>query len=289
MQDEERNDRQILLFGHKGQDRIGAMSVTVVGLGGLGSHVTQQLAYLGVKQYFLVDDDKVTKSSLNRLIGADPEDAIAQRSKVEVAGRMIRKILPGARTEEIRRRVEAHEARAAVQGADLVFGCLDSDASRLALADLCAQYKRPYFDLATDVSDSQGQLWYGGRVLFCEPGKRCLVCMGLLDQRELARASMTAEQLAEDGRLYSVPHAALSQAGPSVVSVNGVVASLAVTEFMVWASGLRTPWPYLIYRGDQGRVTLSTDKPSPDCYYCKQVGGKAGQAGSSKVGSFSHD
>lgn len=37
MQDEERNDRQILLFGHKGQDRIGAMSVTVVGLGGLGS------------------------------------------------------------------------------------------------------------------------------------------------------------------------------------------------------------------------------------------------------------
>lgn len=229
-----------------------------------------------MKQYFLVDDDKVTKSSLNRLIGANPEDAIAQRSKVEVAGRIIRTILPGARVEEIRRRVEAHEARAVIQGADLVFGCLDSDASRLALADLCAQYERPYFDLATDVSDNRGQLWYGGRVLFCQPGKRCVVCMGLLDQRELARASMTAEQLAEDGRLYGVPHSALSQAGPSVVSVNGVVASLAVTEFMVWTSGLRPPWPYLIYRGDQGRVTLSIDKPSPDCYYCKKVGGKAG-------------
>lgn len=165
-----------------------------------------------MKQYFLVDDDKVTKSSLNRLIGANPEDAIAQRSKVEVAGRIIRTILPGARVEEIRRRVEAHEARAVIQGADLVFGCLDSDASRLALADLCAQYERPYFDLATDVSDNRGQLWYGGRVLFCQPGKRCVVCMGLLDQRELARASMTAEQLAEDGRLYGVPHSALSQA-----------------------------------------------------------------------------
>lgn len=273
MKDEERNDRQILLFGQKGQDRIGAMSVAVVGLGGLGSHVTQQLAYLGVKRYFLVDDDKMTKSSLNRLIGAHPEDAIAKRSKVEVAGRMIREIQPGAHVEEIRGRVEAPEARAAIQGTDLVFGCLDSDPARLALTDLCARYKRPYFDLATDVSDNRGQLWYGGRVLFCEPGKRCLVCMGLLDQRELARASMTAEQLAEDDRLYGVPHSALSQTGPSVVSLNGVVASLTVTEFMVWASGLRPPWPYLIYRGDQGRVTLSTDNPSPDCYYCKRVGG----------------
>lgn len=276
MSDEERNDRQILLFGKKGQDQISAICVAIVGLGGLGSHVAQQLAYLGVKRYFLVDDDKVTNSSLNRLIGARPDDVIAQRAKVEIARRMIKDIQPGARVEVIFRELEADDTRTAIQGADLVFGCLDNDPARFELTKLCTDYDRPYFDLATDVNNDQKQLWYGGRVLFCEPGKRCLVCMGILDQRALARARMTAEERAEDDRLYGVSHSVLSQNGPSVVSVNGVVASLAVTEFMVWASGLRSPWPYLIYRGDRGRVTLSTDNPLPDCYYCKKVCDKAG-------------
>src|SRR5438552_1136150 len=94
--DEERFDRQILLFGKEGQARIEATQVAIVGLGWLGSHVAQQLAYLGVRTLSLIDRDHVGRSNLNRLIGATEEDAAAARLKVEVAERLARAIAPSA-------------------------------------------------------------------------------------------------------------------------------------------------------------------------------------------------
>lgn len=56
---------------------------------------------------------------------------------------------------------------------------------------------------------------------------------------------------------------------PSIVSINGVVASLAVTEFMLTVTGIREPNQLLTYHGRTGKVTVSTDSPAADCYYCK--------------------
>jgi hypothetical protein len=53
-----------------------------------------------------------------------------------------------------------------------------------------------------------------------------------------------------------------------------VVASLAVTEFMVAVTGLRLPQRVLTYHGQTGKVTVSRDEPAPDCYYCKAVRGR---------------
>src|SRR5438093_1196106 len=84
----------------------------------------------------------------------------------------------------------------------------------------------------------------GGRVVFAKDGERCLSCLGELDQHALARATMTAEQRVADDKIYGIERNALTDGGPSVVSVNGVVASLAVTEFMAWKTGLRAPAGY---------------------------------------------
>jgi hypothetical protein len=62
------------------------------------------------------------------------------------------------------------------------------------------------------------------------------------------------------------------QAGttPSVVSLNGVIAFLAVTEFMVGVTGIRTPWSLLTYYGSSGTVRVWTDTKA-GCYYCRSV------------------
>ncbi len=67
----------------------------------------------------------------------------------------------------------------------------------------------------------------------------------------------------------------LAGTGPAVVSLNGVVASLGVTEFMVHVTGLREPASQLIYRGELGIVTKSVDQPQPGCYYCTRLWGTA--------------
>lgn len=158
-------------------------------------------------------------------------------------------------------------------GTDFVFGCLDNDLARLRLLEICANARRPYVDLATDTGEDGGRLWYGGRVVFSLIGSGCLSCRAILDQQALARASMNAQQREEENRSYGVRSSALARPGPSIVSVNGVVASLGVTEFMVWATGLRNPHPEMTYRGDRGTVTVNTTPAPPSCYYCAQLAG----------------
>lgn len=46
--------------------------------------------------------------------------------------------------------------------------------------------------------------------------------------------------------------------GPMIVSVNGAVASLAVTKFMTFVTGLRLPAAQLTYRGDQQVIRRSS-------------------------------
>ena len=53
------------------------------------------------------------------------------------------------------------------------------------------------------------------------------------------------------------------------MSVNGVVASLTVTEFMVHVTGLRAPEAQLTYRADLGTATKSLDQPAESCHYCE--------------------
>ncbi|GIG93167.1 hypothetical protein [Plantactinospora endophytica] len=80
---------------------------------------------------------------------------------------------------------------------------------------------------------------------------------------------MTNEERATDAVIYGVPADALDHTGPSVVTINGTVASLAATEAMVHLTGLRTPKQQLAYRADQGGVRINVDKPTlPTCPYC---------------------
>lgn len=122
--------------------------------------------------------------------------------------------------------------------------------------------------LADGTFPAHESLWYGGRVILCA-GSGCLVCLQLLDQEQIALDQMDQHERQADERIYGVARGALRGPGPSVVSVNGAVASLAVTEFMVHITGLRAPVAQLTYRADLGTVTKSLDQPAEGCYYCE--------------------
>lgn len=269
-----RHSRNEALFGPEGQEKIAATRVTIIGVGGLGSHIAQQLACLGVATQTPVDFDIVTSSSMNRLVGAFDTDVAAKTKKVMVAKRMIEAINPGAVVASVDAKIDTAEAEAAIATADVVFGCLDRDLPRLELTELCSRYAKPLFDLATDTGGEGEDVWYGGRVVFAN-GAGCLVCRNLLDQQEMTRDSMTPEQREVHDRIYGVARGALGETGPMVVSINGVVASLAVTEFMVFVTGMREPVPHLIYRGHAATVGRNNDPPEPGCYFCTGMWGSA--------------
>ena len=267
---ESRFSRNELLFGKEGQRQIEATSVAIVGVGGLGSHVVQQLAYLGVKTITLIDADSVTLSNLNRLIGATEADIGCP--KVDVLGRLVKAIRPEADVTKVKESFITEPGFSGLKNVDLIFGCVDRDGARLILTEFAAAYSKPYIDAATDAGEDATS--WGGRIVFMLAGGPCAYCRGELSQEEVRRDLSTPEEQEVEARIYGVNREALSQTGPSVVSLNGVIASVSVTEFMVFVTGLRRPKTYLQYRGAFGILTTPSDPPLEDCYYCKTLYGK---------------
>lgn len=265
---DDRYSRNEGLLGNVGQQQIAATTVGIVGYGGIGSVIGTLVAYLGVVQFRVVEFDVVEWSNLNRLFGATPDDI--GRPKGLIATRSIEGVQPEGDVKVAYARFSEPNAQALLTDVDLVYGCVDRDSARVEMLRWASERGIPYIDAATDVlPQPDGSVIYGGRVVVSS-GEGCLSCLDQLDQDELARARMTADQLAAHAKIYGVDVAALDRTGPSVVSINGVVGALAVTEFMVLVTGLRKPNRVLTYRGEKGGVTIDRSDPTPGCPYCTE-------------------
>ncbi len=273
----ERFDRNIRFFGKEGQDRLATLHVAVVGIGGLGTHVVQQLALLGMEHLTLIDKQELDATNLNRYVGARHDDPIPGTPKVNIGERIVKAINPHILVDRIPLSLISKEAFEAIIKADYVFGCLDQEGLRLILNELCSAYSRPYFDLASEILPGNPP-GYGGRVCVAWNGQGCIVCYDEIDVSEAQVELLSPEARRDQRAIYGIRREDLDRVGPSVVSINGVVASLAVTEFMLGITGIRPPKKLLTYRGQMGVVTVKSEEPAPDCYYCKGIRGKGDAA-----------
>lgn len=267
-----RFDRQLPFLTAEGQARLQAAQIAVVGVGGLGSHVVQQLAYLGVVNLALIDADRIDQTNLNRLVTALPHDV--GRLKVEVLHRFVLQLHPGAGVQTVPRELRSQEAYDAIKRAEYLVGCLDDDGPRFLLNQLAAAYTKPYLDLASEIGEDRSS--YGGQIVYSRPGKGCLWCRGLLDQDEVRAWLETPSDRRMKERLYGQKIDPSANSGPSVVSLNGVIASLGVMELMVEIAGVRPANEYLSYRGPHGVVAKPLDaNPDPaSCRMCQEVAGR---------------
>ena len=212
--------------------------VGVVGLGGGGSHITQQLAHAGFCHYVLYDNDTVEESNLNRLIGGTKADAASKTPKIEVARRMIYGLQPEASIEAYQSRWQDHPCP--LRGCDVIFGCVDGLAERRELEACARRYLIPYIDIGLDVYQASNEPpVMAGQVILSMPGGPCLICLGFLAEDELSKEA--AQYGAAGPR-------------PQVVWANGVLASTAlgiVVDLLTdWTKSLRNP-VYLCYYGNQ--------------------------------------
>lgn len=91
---DERFSRTRALLGDAAMRRLQNSRVAVFGLGGVGGYVAEALARSGIGTFYLVDNDTVSLSNLNRQILAT-EETVGQY-KVDVAKQRILSINPAA-------------------------------------------------------------------------------------------------------------------------------------------------------------------------------------------------
>jgi molybdopterin-synthase adenylyltransferase len=259
-------DRQVRAFGYEGQKKIESLRVGIVGLGGTGSLVAQQLAHLGCKDFLLLDTDLLEATNLNRVVGATHGDI--GRPKVDIIAELVRRIRPAAKIEAVHSSVLVASVARKLVSTDLFFCCTDTQGSRAVLTQLAYQYLVPAFDLGVQIEAKNGSVSHiTGRVQMLAPGLACLVCSDLLDADAVRRDLMTEAQRRADPYIVG-----RNETQPAVISLNGTVASLAVTMYLSAVTGIPVTARHQVYRAELGIVRSIQNEQVPNCVICSRKG-----------------
>lgn len=262
-------DRQIRAFGKEGQEALARLRFAIVGLGGTGSIIAQLLVHLGVRDFILIDPDTLDRTNLNRVANATAQDLGS--AKVEIADRYIRSIAKDAKVQPIQGDVMRAITARELVNADLIFGCTDSHGSRAVLQQISYQYLIPCIDMGVTITVTDRQITHiFGRVQLLAPGLACLTCDGLLDPNEVRRDMMTEFERQADPYLRGVREPA-----PAVMSLNGTVASLAITMMLSVVAGIPGKARHILYNALQSTMRSVRAKPRQGCYICSRDGSYA--------------
>ena len=116
--------------------------VLVVGCGGLGGHLIDMLARIGVGSLRVVDGDVFEPSNLNRQLLS--EVPLLGVSKAIAAAARVCRVNPEISVEAVDSFLTEANVRSLILGCDVVLDGLDNIRSRRILANECAQAGIPY-------------------------------------------------------------------------------------------------------------------------------------------------
>ncbi|MGB9081839.1 MAG: HesA/MoeB/ThiF family protein [Desulfuromonadaceae bacterium] len=125
-------DEQLLLFRSR---------IAVIGCGGLGGYIIEELARLGVGRIVAIDPDIFEEHNLNRQLLAAPRTL--GQAKVEAALARVNEINPAVAVTPIRDAFCTANGREFLNGVTVAVDALDSISYRLELAEVCTHMQIP--------------------------------------------------------------------------------------------------------------------------------------------------
>ena len=244
---EERYSRQILFrgIGARGQRRLAAGRVAIVGCGATGSALASLLARAGVGTLRIIDRDYVEASNLQRQSLFEEKDAAESVPKAIAAARKIAvfnsEIAVEARVED----VVPGNINALLEGMDVIIDGTDNFETRYLLNDYAVKNSVPWIYAAAVGSY--------GVTLNVLPGKTaCLACIFPDTPRGMVETCETS--------------------GILNTAVN-LVASVAATEALKLLVGdaaaehlRKTLWSFDVWKNEQAEIAAAN--PHPGCRAC---------------------
>jgi molybdopterin/thiamine biosynthesis adenylyltransferase len=263
-----RFDRQTRMFGTEGQEELRRLDVAVVGLGGGGSLICEQLAHLGVGSITAIDFDVVKEHNLSRIVGATARDAARATKKVDVARRLATRIDPGVEFKAIDGDISDRESAMLLTGVDFIFLATDSITSRHVANAVSQSYFIPLVQIGAKVdlrsSREIESVYVAVRPVF--PGRGCLECAGLISPEALQREAASEEE--RDAQNYlDLPEVV----DPSVITLNAVGAAAATNLLLMCAVGLADQelLDHRLFDARYGTwLALETLERDPECPWC---------------------
>ena len=274
-------DRQVRLFGERGQDILSGQKVAVIGAGGAGSLTNEYLARLGVGHLVVVDDDQLDSTNNPRVVGARPSDLrprtfgrpiarLFRRKalrKVTVAKRVALEANPAIHYEAVASDVTEPRVAEKLIDCDAIFLAADSMRARLVINAICHQYLIPTWQVGAKVShDDSGNVQDVFSVVReLVPGQSCLWCNELIDATRLAEEAVSQRQREAQRYVDEVP-------APSVITLNAVATAHAVNQYLfatVELQKLPEDVHWVKYRPVEAEPTVEVPRRELGCSECQ--------------------
>lgn len=159
-------------IGPRGQRRLEAAQVFLLGAGGLGSPAALYLAAAGVGRLHIVDDDVVERSNLQRqILHADADIGVP---KVESAQVRLLALNPRIDVMASQTRLDAQNVERLIGESDVVIDGSDNFPARYLLNDACVRLAKPLVHGAIHRFHGQVAVFDAGRYRGRAPCYRCL-------------------------------------------------------------------------------------------------------------------
>jgi len=257
------------IFGELAQKTLTNLKIGLIGCGGIGSIFTELLGRLGVKNWVLIDPDKLETVNLNRMPGATQEMVDQQWDKVNYVKYLIKKIyVQGSSVKTLATTIEDELAQTEIANCDLIVVATDNHLSRKTAQELALKYMRPLVCLGThiDVKPDNTPRMYCRITVPPLGGSWCLMCGNIINLQRAALESAPQEihQMAES-YLQGIND-------PAVFWLNSICASTGVGVVHGMVSGFLDvdagiDWIYDFPTCDW-RKTDTEYLHTDDCYFC---------------------
>jgi len=262
-------DRQ-QVFGPGFQDTLGQLNVALIGCGGIGAPLAEQLCRLGVRRWILIDHDQIEVPNLNRMPFATRLGAERRVQKVRHVKTLIKRMWPrGSHVCCVASPVETKAIRRQIGTAHVIIVATDNHHSRLVAHEIAREYMRPLISLGShiDMRGNVGQPRLYSRITVPPLGGGwCLVCGEVIDPKQAA-----LEQT--EGQVRDLANAAGYIAGvsaPAVYWLNSVTASMGISvihQGLVGMLDVEKGLDWVVGHHDKTWRTLEHEQ-CPNCFYC---------------------
>lgn len=265
-------DRQVRAFGSKDiQKIIKKMHIGVVGVGGTGSAICEQLIRLGIGTITVVDGQTIEDTNVSRLYGSRLSDI--GKPKVSVIKRLADDIGFGTTINTIQDFIYSKDAAMALRDCDFIFCCTDDHQGRSILNRMSIWYLIPVIDMAVTIdADKTGKIKdITGKITILSPGNTCLWCREALSSQKIqaevmSRCNPTEYKLRRKENYVEE----LDEHDPAIIMLTTAVASQSILEFVHMITGIlgvdRTSTEIrLLFDNTEIRSNSRPGKPDCDC------------------------
>ena len=235
-------------FGPQFTKTASNLAVAIIGVGGIGSIISEGVARLGVKKLYLIDPDTIEASNLNRLQGASIEDI--GNYKTDVIKNNLDNYFSGAiEVHSIKEDVVSPTVLSILKEVDFIIGSVDNHHTRFFLNRFSIQYLIPFLDAATQIVPTETDISVNVRAAIILPSiTTCMDCCFIkyYDFKDVYFASAPDEikqEMKKAGYITGNPN----MINPAVYPQNLAVSSLLLMEFMNIIAGYKPLYNNLFF------------------------------------------